>query len=92
MRTAILVALLLLPAQAQTTRRHTPPNVQREINKIAGAPRGAKWEYMTFSGYAQKAETQTRLDSLGAEGWELVSVVNTGGTEFCIYFLKRPKR
>jgi hypothetical protein len=92
MRTALLILLLCLPAYSQTTHRRTPPNVQREINRIAGAHSAPKWEYTTLRGYAMNAETQSRLDALGDEGWELVSVVNTGGTEFCIYFLKRPRQ
>lgn len=91
MRTALLIVLLCLPAYAQTSNRRVPPNVRREVDRIAN-PRGAqRWEYMTFSGYALKPETQAKLDALGDEGWELVSVVNTQGTEFCIYFLKRQK-
>lgn len=92
MRTALLIALLCLPAFPQTTHRRTPPNVRKEINRIVGAPRGPKWEYRTLRGYATNVETQSQLDALGDEGWELVSVVNTSGTEFCIYFLKRPKQ
>ena len=59
------------------------------------------WEYTTFGAEAtgwlrpdvDDAEVHRRLNSLGATGWELVSVVPlvvNGYTSRCVFVLKHP--
>ena len=57
------------------------------------APEPAWWEYLTTYGGNDSADAQTRLNLLGAEGWELVSVVppHDGGGQTVLY-LKRRRR
>ena len=52
-------------------------------------PYMAKWEYLNIRNDMME---HTSLDELGAEGWELVSVVsfnNEGNTDHFRYFFKR---
>ena len=47
------------------------------------------WEYTWFTQHVSAMETSgEKLDELGAEGWELVSVVSDGSI-YLRYFLKR---
>lgn len=60
------------------------------------------WEYATvridasgwMSSTVDDTEVTRRLNSFGAMGWELVSVVpviNNGYTSSCLFVLKRPR-
>lgn len=44
-----------------------------------------KWEYLVLEGYID----MDRLDDVGKEGWELVSVISTVDGNRVLYF-KRP--
>ena len=54
-------------------------------------PEPAWWEYLTTYGGNDSADAQTRLNLLGAEGWELVSVVppHDGGGQTVLYLKRR---
>ena len=43
-----------------------------------------RWKYFTI-----KNPSKLQIDTLGEEGWELVSIANNGGSVF-FYFYKRP--
>jgi len=55
-------------------------------------PAGTTWEYLTAHGGTNSNDAQVRLNALGLEGWELVSVVPphdpSGQT---VLYLKRPR-
>lgn len=89
---ALVVALCLVPPSVIARQQKRPPrNVQRVLDRLSG--KGLpKWEYLTLAGYALNGETQSKLDAYGDAGWELISVINTGGSQYCIFFLKRPRR
>lgn len=71
-------------------RRARPP--EPEAGGIpAGSPR--LWEYRTALGGSGSADAETALNALGAEGWELVSVVPPhGGAGQTVLYMKREKR
>lgn len=52
-----------------------------------------QWEYKIS--YSERY-TVERLDEIGAEGWELVSVVfkhtSAAGNDYFTYYFKRPKQ
>lgn len=48
----------------------------------------SKWEYLTGMIPANKEVADERMDLVGAEGWELVSVIVVNGQ--VIAFFKRP--
>jgi hypothetical protein len=57
------------------------------------APTRAKWEYKSIT--VDYAGTPTAADALGADGWELVSVVNfdakVAGMRNTTFYFKRQK-
>lgn len=50
------------------------------------------WEYIiyTYTAHASVDVRTTQLDSLGNDGWELVSVMYNAGIGLIEYTLKRP--
>jgi hypothetical protein len=48
-----------------------------------------KWKYAVIS-ISTSGQAPEQLNAVGAEGWELVSVVHTPGTTQILAFLKKP--
>ena len=90
---AAITGALLLPFLAA-------PPTQSQGQESAWA--GQKWEYRvlriedrrqasTTGTGARGSASEDKLNELGAEGWELVSVRNDGSSQPLFYF-KRPKK
>ena len=75
----------LAPAPAQPALRIVPTPVE------AADEAPATWEYLTAHGGTNSKDAEARLNAMGAEGWELVSVVPphdpSGQT---VLYMKRP--
>ena len=69
---------------------HHPASVQAQAPKAL-----SRWEFKVVDGWELTKEGLDRkswegtLKAIGDDGWELVSVVNTG--DQCWYYFKRPK-
>lgn len=51
-----------------------------------------KWEYfIARTGYGQYDDIR-RLNEMGEDGWELVSVIEHPSSSFTEFFFKRPKQ
>ena len=53
-----------------------------------------KWEYKTHSSHFADHESLPKLQTLGSEGWELVTVTETAkvsGSPVLMWIFKRPK-
>ena len=58
-----------------------------ELTRTTPAPQ--TWEYEAFDGYTGQAPT--KLNQLGAQGWELVATACPRENAPCSYYLKRPR-
>lgn len=69
-----------------------PASALRVIDRSDHDAAVALWEYLTTYGGSNSTDAERRLNALGAEGWELVSVVPphdpSGQT---VLYLKRPR-
>ena len=71
-------------------RRPLPPEPATGASP-AGSPK--LWEYKAALGGSGSADAETALNVLGAEGWELVSVVPPhGGAGQTVLYMKREQR
>lgn len=89
-----IIAILSLgfifpPARAQEDVADTPP--------AAEAKTVVKWQHLALNDNARKrfggTELARKINSLGEEGWEMVSVLNfqeEGTTTKTVYYFKRP--
>ena len=73
------------PAAPAPLRVVPPPAEDAPVEPVA-------WEYLTAHGGTNSRDAQTRLNDLGVDGWELVSVVPphdpSGQT---VLYMKRPR-
>jgi len=75
------------------TTEDAPASALRVIDRPDDDSTGLQvWEYLTTYGGTNSTDAQQRLNALGVEGWELVSVVPphdpSGQT---VLYLKRPR-
>lgn len=49
-----------------------------------------KWEYTLFVAHGSEPATEIRINDMGKQGWELVSVLDKNDIKSTFFFFKRP--